>query len=115
MNRWLRTSEDAVYYSDYLQDLAAAIAQDRSEAGEHRRPGPAKTAGRHGSRGGLNRWAPSAVGALTILSILYAVLARHFGFVEALWIFGLAVGLAIAIAAVTAVGMFALAGRKVKR
>ena len=100
-----------MYYPDYLQDLAAAIAQDRSEAREHRRPGPARTAGRHGSRGGLNRWVPSAVGALTILSILYAVLARRFGLVEALWIFGLAVGLAIGIAAMVAVGMLALARR----
>lgn len=100
-----------MYYPDYLRDLAAAIAQDRSEAREHRRPGPARTAGRHGSRGGLNRWVPSAVGALTILSILYAVLARRFGLVEALWIFGLAVGLAIGIAAMVAVGMLALARR----
>lgn len=100
-----------MYYPDYLQDLAAAIAQDRSEAREHRRSGPARTAGRHGSRGGLNRWVPSAVGALTILSILYAVLARRFGLVEALWIFGLAVGLAIGIAAMVAVGMLALARR----
>ena len=102
-----------MYYPDYMQDLAAAIAQARGEAGEHRRPGPARTAGRHGSRGGLNRWVPSAVGALTILSILYAVLARHFGFVWALWILGLAVGLWM-FSVAAAFGVLALAGRRVK-
>ncbi|HKE70948.1 MAG TPA: hypothetical protein VKB55_16930 [Nocardioidaceae bacterium] len=103
-----------MYYPDYMQDLAAAVAQARGEAGEHRRPGPARTSGRHGRRGGSPRWLPAAVADVTILLILYAVLAFHFGVVEALLVLGAAFGLWVAGAAVVT-GVLMLVGRKVKR
>ncbi len=102
-----------MYYPGYMQDLAAAVAQARGEAGEHRRSGPARTSGRHGRHGGSPRWLPAAAADVTILLILYAVLAVHFGLVEALLVIGLAFGLWVAGAAVVT-GVLVLVGRKLK-
>jgi len=102
-----------MYYPDYMLDLAAAIARDRGEAGEHRRAGAATTAGGHSRDGTPHLLAPPALVGVTILPIFYAVLALHLGSVGALWILGLTIGLWI-VGAAAVVGLHALAGRKAK-